>query len=237
MDIAEDIQRAVECVRHKDTFAAICELVRQKEPLDATATLADLANHLYWKEKDLPAAIAIGRAGIQFALLNTHALNATDASLAAKLRSAAKGMAFNLASFTWPGWDEPAIAITLADLAIGLDAAKLNLRLAIELNKGDLPLSRAHWMRAAHHLTLRQYPQAVDGFATAAEYAIKAASAADEFLCKAFECLANLAQRPSDAVLLTELSKTREKLRPLENGPGFIAQITTVARVIGLTLN
>ena len=37
------------------------------------------------------------------------------------------------------------------DELVGLEAAKLNLRLAVELSRGDLPLSRAYWVLGAQY--------------------------------------------------------------------------------------
>ncbi len=81
-----------------------------------------------------------------------HLCKLEDPELANKLRSGAKGCADDFASYAWSGWDEPGITITQADRAAGFDAARVNLRLAIELERGDLPTSRAHWMVGAYYL-------------------------------------------------------------------------------------
>jgi len=236
MENPAQLLTVVESLRQTDSYAVICDLIAQREPLDAARSLADLAHHLYWKEKDLPRSIAIGKAGIQFALLAADALSAKDSDLAIQLRSTAKGLAFNVASFTWPGWDEPGILITPAFIAAGLEAAFLNLRLANELKKGDLPLSRAYWMLGAHHLTSGQLSKAAEAFTTAAEFAAKAPNTAEELLCKGFHCLTRLADFRDDPQILSELSQIRQNLLPLENGPFYEAQLTTTARILGLTL-
>lgn len=39
-------------------------------------------------------------------------------------KEGAKGVIYNLALYTWPGWKEPGIAIGPGEIAQGLDAAK-----------------------------------------------------------------------------------------------------------------
>ena len=78
-----------------------------------------------------------------------------------------KTLAYNLASNTWPGWNEPGIRPTPSDMDTGLEAARLNLRLAQELNRGAEPMFNAHWIIGAlelargHHAdAIRSYEQA-----------------------------------------------------------------------------
>src|ERR1700721_2000959 len=116
-----------------DSFAAIEEIQKEGFPLEIAARYQALVSNLYWKAHDLQAFIAIGRAGILYCL--GQSLVSKSADEIEKLRSIAKGLAFDVGSFTWPGWEEPGINPTAADLAVGMDCAWLNLRLAIELKK------------------------------------------------------------------------------------------------------
>src|SRR4051812_49214197 len=61
-----------------------------------------------------------------------------------------KGMAYNLASFTWPGWNE--VAVSDEQMVIGRDAAKLNLDMATKLNRPPDKVAMAHWLLGAHAL-------------------------------------------------------------------------------------
>ena len=97
-----------------------------------------------------------------------------------KLRSSAKALAYDIGSFTWPGWEEPRISPTADELAAGRDCARLNLRLAIELQKPPERVSMAHWLLGAHALAARDFDLAEKEFqlAQAAFPAADAAAAA-----------------------------------------------------------
>src|SRR4051794_31454663 len=109
-------------VASEDTYTAIEQLAAMRDPPAAAQCYADAVVDAYWKRKDLPTVVAVARAGIQFTL--TTALFTAAPDQVEKLRSTAKAIAYNLASFTWPGWDEAGIVCTPADLAAGFDAAK-----------------------------------------------------------------------------------------------------------------
>jgi hypothetical protein len=150
-------------LRTADSFAAIEHIHRAGSPLEIAALYQSLVIDLYWKGRDLPAVIFLGRAGIQHCLVQSLAPN-TAPELVEKFRSVAKALAYNLASFTWPGWEEAGIAPTADQIAFGQDCAKLNLRLAIELCKPPLAVSKAHWLLGAHALASRQFDRAQTHF-------------------------------------------------------------------------
>ena len=133
-----------------DLFSAIENLQSQGTPAEIAERFRILHLDAYWKQKDLPTTIALAQAGILFCL--THARIASNPEATAHLRAAAKGLAYNLASFTWPGWDEPAIRPTPDQTALGLHAARLNLRLAHELCKPPDKIRAAHWLLGAQLL-------------------------------------------------------------------------------------
>lgn len=216
----------------KDRVAGIEHVARQPAARNPARTFQEVMRHYYWKLKDLPAAIAFGQAGAHFALFSAIQADETDPALAHQLRSTAKGIYYDLASFAWPGWDEPGIAISAGDLAIGLDAARANLRLGHELNKGDLALSRAFWMRAGHEMCTEDLDAARQSYHNAARHAHAAGSKADQLLCEGFVRLTELL----DATISgpdPELDSILEHLKPLENGPEFSNQILTARRVFG----
>ena len=161
--------RCREMLKGGDTFAVIQFLDEQPDPLLAANVYSALLNDLYWKDRSLPLAIAIGRAGIQHGL--SRARQSGDAQIAERLKGAAKAMAYNVGSFTWDGWDEQGIAPSPTDLAIGLDAAKLNLRLAVDLKRDAGPMSDAHWLVGAHQLSAGEYAAARASFAQARQLA------------------------------------------------------------------
>ncbi|HZT42919.1 MAG TPA: hypothetical protein VFA07_12195 [Chthonomonadaceae bacterium] len=223
--------QALEILRAQDSCAAIEYLGRQPEPLEAAKAYADLVNTLYWKEKDLYCVIVMARAGIQHSLLAAAATDIEDAQSAYQLRSVAKGLAYDLGSFTWPGWDEPGIPIAPAHLAFGMEAANVNLRLAQELKKGDLPMSRAHWLLGAHHLAADDWQAARHHFTEAIDYAQAAGAEEEKLLCAGYEALATILASPHDSAGPDVLASILAKLTGTEQGKGFAAQLETARRV------
>ena len=214
----------------QDTFAAI-EYLATHAP-DAPAVLAACAEvfrKLYWTDKNLPLALSIGRTGAQLGLAAAAWERSPERARA--LRSTAKGICYDLASFAWPDWDEPNLTITASDLAVGMDAARANLRLARELNKGDLPLSRAYWMLGAHHLATRDLGAAREAFGRQEHHAAAATSAVDVDLSRAYLALAGVLARTdrAEAALADALAVLRE--RHGEDGKFFAEQVETARRV------
>ncbi|HYF34867.1 MAG TPA: hypothetical protein VD994_06200 [Prosthecobacter sp.] len=152
---------ALKAADTQDSYAAI-ELLEGHEPVLAAAVYEQVQLECYWKRKDLPSVVALSRAGIQFCLGN--ALKANDPKTAGAFRETAKGLAYNLASFTWTGWDEAGIVVTSADLKAGQDAARLNLRLAEELKRPAKGKANAHWILGAHELAVNRLPEAKEAF-------------------------------------------------------------------------
>ena len=70
----------------------------------------------------------------------------SNPDLSISLIGHAKAISYNLASFSWLEWDEQRIELSVSDIAMELDAAKLNLRLAIKLKRGAGPMRKAHWL-------------------------------------------------------------------------------------------
>ena len=99
MDIKQLLENALELYKAKGSFAAIISLCELPDPIITMNTLADVMRHQYWKEKDLVGALAFTRTGIQFGLQTALGFDSSDPELAFDLRSVAKGLAFNFASF------------------------------------------------------------------------------------------------------------------------------------------
>ena len=218
------IETAIQLITAKDTAAAIEELSRDPEG----TRFLDCMAELYWKQKDLASSLAIAQAGIGIAL--ARAVSA-EKDLAYERRSTAKALCYNIASFTWNGWHEPGIAITNSDLAAGLDAAKANLRLARELNKGDLPLSRAYWMLAGHELSAEDRASAIKHYQDGQRHAEAAGSKQDSLLCKAFAHMVDVLNDPNHAEARRRLEATKTELKKEKDGEEFIRQLDTAYAV------
>ncbi len=153
--------------------------------------------------------------------------------MAYELRSWAKSIAYDLASFTWRGWDEAGIVLTVEDEALGLGAAELNLRLAMELEKGALRISRAYWMLGAQQMAAGRLADAEVSFRAGMLQAQEAGAEADERLCFAYEALAKGLEQPGDQVLQRKFNEAKDALKAVEHGHSFVEQIETAERVFG----
>jgi hypothetical protein len=118
-----------------DTYAA-CQRIEQADSPQTIGRLYHaVAQALYHRRRDPRGMTAVARAGIHWALTDAQCIETSDPAEAASLRSQAKTIAYDLSSNLWPGWQDEGIVLTPADLATGLEAARLNLRLATELDK------------------------------------------------------------------------------------------------------
>jgi tetratricopeptide (TPR) repeat protein len=231
MDIKQLSEQAVELYKTRDSFAAIIFLTGINDPTMSLNVMADIMRHQYWKEKDLVGALAFARAGIQYGLQVARDYDLSDPELAYELRSAAKGFAYNFASFAWRGWNEPGVEITSADHAAGFDSARVNLRLAIELERGDLPTSRAYWMVGAYHLADAEYEQAIENFQQAIAYAKNAGAGVDELLNHGYVLVAKLLDAPDDILLSEDFEKLKTAFREIEHGEDFVQQLETASSI------
>ena len=213
---------------------AVVSFLKQNQtdlsPAEQVKAFNDAVRHAYWEKKDLPAAVEIGQAGITFA----EELVAQHPDQAEEIYARQKTIYYNLASFTWPGWEENGITVTEAQMQIGLEAAQDNLRVAQKLKKAPLSCSRAYWMLAAQELAARQYDNARQNFARAEALARKDERAEGEALLAAgFVLVVGLLQAPGNQTLKARLEEIKQTLRPMDHGKIFIAQIVDALRVFG----
>jgi len=145
-------ERFIATMRERSVFAAVEELLRELGA-DVAGNAEQFHKTMldaYWKRKDLAAVVALGVAGIEYAL--AAAAREGDAQVVNKLRSLAKGMSYDLGSFTWPGWNEPGFDPTAEQGRLGLHAARFNLQLAVELGKPADRVRGAQWLVGAQLL-------------------------------------------------------------------------------------
>jgi hypothetical protein len=216
-------ETALSLIEEQDIFAAIQYLCQQPDPQAVSDQFHSLIRHFYWKKKEMNRVVALAHAGITYAL--TAATATPDAEAATKLRSVAKAISYDLASFTWDGWAEPGIVLTETHLAFGLEAARANLRLAQELNKGDLPLSRAYWMVGAQEISAKEYKAAYEHFVEAMRYARAAGVYSEELLARGFGCLAQLVPNADNEPVDEELAAIQKELEGVEDGNAFNEQL------------
>ena len=223
----------LQLLRTGDSFAAMEIIQCQGAPLDIAARYHSLVKDLYWKARDLPAVALIGRAGILYCLGQSLIAKETPKT-AEQFRSIAKGLANDVGSFTWPGWEEPGIHPTPDEIAFGRDCARLNLRLAIELKKPLSRLSMAHWLLGAHKLSARDFQGAVKQFQLAQEVLQTDVpeSKANEPLNAGYLMIARLCGDGSDTEARSKIDEIIGELnaRSDEEAKDFCTQLTTARR-------
>jgi hypothetical protein len=237
MNVEKLVEGALDLYSRMDSFEAIINLCELDDPEVTLDALVGAMKHKYWQEKDLVGALAFARAGTHFGLQSALLYDQTDPELAYKLRSGAKGCAYDFASFAWTGWDEPGVILTTADHAAGFDAARVNLRLAVELERGDLPASRAHWMVGAYHLESGAYDLAIKSFEEGVNFARKAGSQEDEMLNQGYVFISRLLISPGDRAAREEYAHLKAAFQGIEHGESFIQQLDTAQNVFSPQAN
>jgi len=195
------------------------------EPRERIAAYDAAVRQAYWERKDVAAVRALARAGIERAL--ALADDAADLVDAEQFRGTAKTIAYNLASFTWPGWAEPAVTLAAADVADGRDTARLNLRLAILLGRSDKTLADAWWLIGAHALAERDLPAAAEAFVEARAFAERADEPMRVVMLDGYAALVALLADPAAAGRFDAVVAT---LR--DEGSAYAEQLVTARRVL-----
>jgi hypothetical protein len=125
-----------------ESFLAAARLVRQS---------------LYWEKKDLASYVVVATH-----LLDTALANAKGSSGGAEFFMARSlGLSYDIASFTWPGWNEPGVIVTPTLLAAGLEAARLNFNLAQEVQSPEGVRKAAHFILGAQLLAAGEPAEAI----------------------------------------------------------------------------
>ena len=222
-------QQSLRILAREDSLRVVEYITTLGSPRDVMGVFVVLSRDLYWENRNIPAAMAIGRAGIQYGI--TEAARQEDQDVAYQLRSEAKDLAYDLSSFCWPGWSEPGIVIDDSELVLAQDLAKVNLRLALALNKGDLPLSRAYWLIGAHHLAVEQHEAARRAFVEGTKFAIAAGAREQELLLRGYVYLSDMLKDPDNAELGKEFDFILKELDTSREGSFYREQLETAHSV------
>jgi hypothetical protein len=214
-----------------DVYAAVEYLSEQEDLVAAVKTLNALGQKAYWDQKDIGRCVTYGRAGVQLGLVEGRRVAKTDPELSEQLLGQAKAVSYNLASFAWPGWGEEGIVLSPSDISMGFDAAKLNLRLAIELKRGADPMGKAHWMLGAYYLAVEDPEAAKEQFGIAADFEREASPEGKGLLSEGYRVVTDLIAQPDESKLSAELAQIQDQLRKLEDGAFFADQLSTALRV------
>ncbi len=232
-DRAMVLNKVKALLKEHDTFKAIEYINDQGEPQTVAKIYSNLVNDFYWKEKAFSEVITFSRAGIQYCLTKAQEIAKDDVEKVVQLKTTAKIISYNLASYTWPGWDEKGISISQSDLLVGLDAAKLNLRLAFELKKGAVPLSMAYWVLGAQYLALANYDEAIKAFISSKEKAEEGNNKMNDLLASGYIGVTKIIQGSQKVEGEKELDKAIKEFKKLntKDSEFYIEQLKTVLKI------
>ncbi|MCY3859971.1 MAG: hypothetical protein OXG25_13795 [Gammaproteobacteria bacterium] len=122
--------------------------------------LAELMRFLRSERKE---SLFVPVAKLQLAYLEEAAARAdtSDPAQAVEIRRFARGVAFNIASFTWPGWGDSPEPISDERQELGLQAAERTVELAERI--GEVT-PNALWILGVHQLNAGKYDDAISSF-------------------------------------------------------------------------
>lgn len=135
-------------------------------PTELKAAARQVRQTLYWGEKDLATYVTVVKHLLDTALAN--ALN--DGENAPAFAERVIGLSYDLASFTWPGWNESGIEVTQELQAVGLVAARLNVKFAEQYNAPAAIRHNGYWMLGAHLLANKEPAAAKEAWMQALKF-------------------------------------------------------------------
>ena len=153
------------------------DAMRQEALLETTPESIRAANYILSKTfdrgvKDMDAYTYLAK------LLLQHALNLAERhpAQAVDYKRAALPIAYNLAANTWPGWGTSDGSVPVEDhhRRLGLEAARVDVRLAAEVAPTARRRFNSHWILGAHLIADGAYGDAVAAFETGQAIAAEA---------------------------------------------------------------
>jgi hypothetical protein len=192
----------------------------------------DVERALYWEGRDLPAALFVAEQGIAYCLTRAALTAEDNPTLAVRLKAAAGRIAYNLASSTWPGWDEAGIEITPQQLELGQVSARLALTVSEELEAAPGALANGNWMVGAHYLAAGAFRDSARSFQRAALFAGGVEDRGMELTSEGFALLAQIAGDDDVDSAFDRLDEIRGLIEREVPTPEFwTGQLDTAARV------
>jgi hypothetical protein len=226
-DRPSPISLALQRVEARDFAGAQRCLESENDSETVGEHYAQLTKILYGKNKDVAGMLALGRAGVDYQLRQAERVAADDAALSARLRTAAKTLAFNVAANSWPGWGDDGVAIEAADIEAGLQLAKLSLGLVRELALGQHQHGNAFWLVGALDLAANRTEAAVASFDQARACSLSAGEQPEALLADGYRAIA--VGEGLDDVIAQLLQGGSKKAK------FFADQLRTAARILRRT--
>ncbi len=111
--------------------------------------------------------VPVARLQLHYALNQIKQTDENEKTELNRLRKFARGVAFNIAAFTWPGWDDTG-PISIENQKLGLSAARVALDFATQVE--DITFN-ALWINGAHELNAKNFEIAIEFFEKARDTA------------------------------------------------------------------
>lgn len=169
--------------------------------------------------------VPVARLQLHYALNRIEQTDEDNEEKLNRLRQFARGRAYNVAAFTWPGWDDMG-TVSRESQELGLSAARVTLDLASQAN--DVTFN-ALWINGAHELNAKNYDAAIEYF----ERTRDVAGAGDgQYMAVGWIELTKYLDAPTEQKLInleTAIKLLREADQ--ENGEFFAKQIETALNV------
>jgi hypothetical protein len=225
------VARVVYTYESAGLFDTVAVIERGAAAGEVARRYKQVIQYFYWKKKDVEATAYLSIEGIAFCRHTAAVAKAAGNTGGEKeLLGVAKAMAYNLSSFTWPGWggDSPKVPAHFEKL--GRQAAGLNLRLATELAKEPIKVAMAHWLVGAHEMTAGQFAAATASFNTYKSIARRAGGVDHAFVADAYLALNRRLAGQDAAEADAAFGKAVKGLKQLESRDGdmFAAQMADV---------
>ena len=226
----EEIRRILRIAAAEDTYAACLAVEQGRSALDAARLYHAVSGAVYYQRKDVRSMISLSRAGIHRALVEADRIAESDEEAAAVLYGEAKAIAYDLGANLWPGWQDEGIELSPADLATGLEAARLNLKLAEQLERPPLPRCNAHWLLGAQLLAGGKCGSAAEHFELARQQAAAADRPEYVQMAAGYAAIARLKQDSDRSAAVAEFDAAVGTLREFksEDATFFAKQLESV---------
>lgn len=164
MALAKDIPNLAAEVKSRvelDPQVAFTWIESQGQPSEVCDIYDKAVRDLYWLDKGAKNLVIVGTRGLSFCLEQAQRHSHLSQEFVDGFKAQAKTIAYNVAANSWPGWGDDGIVISKAETEVGLEAAKLNLSLAVELKKPADKVAGAYWLLSALELALGKYSESL----------------------------------------------------------------------------
>lgn len=173
--------------------------------------------------------VPVARIQLLYLVQTSDAIKPTDPGQAREILRFARGQAYNIASFTWPGWGDTG-PIDEARQKLGYSAAQVGLNISKELEDVTPNIL---WINGAHQLNAGEFDAAIGSFKKARSLA------RNDFyvdMHNAWIALTRYLERQSEKSK-SAYEKALESVQTSddENAQFFADQLTTAAKIFGDT--